>query len=69
MQFKRLLVGRYRCLCILNVSVVTHGRDTERTKNRRFKCIVYKTNKIYHKISTIYTNASKKKSMIIGCNI
>ena len=29
-------------------------------ENRRFKCIVYKTNKIYYEISTIYECVEKK---------
>ena len=44
------------------------SRDTWRPTNWRFKCIVYKTNKKYYEISTLY-ECVEKLSMIIGCNI
>ena len=61
MQFKRGLVGCH-VVSALDVSVWFHvEQTTSRQKNRRFKCIVYKTNKINIMKYQLYTNASGQK--------
>ena len=54
-----------RCLCSCYSESFTWQR---RGKNRRFKCIVYKTHKNIMKYQ-LYTVCVEKLSMIIGCNI
>ena len=61
LQWQRKYLGK-------NNQQVFQSRDICRPTHRRFKCIVYKTNKAHYKILTIY-ECFAKLSMIIGCNL